>query len=609
MRMKTNLLLVLIAMITLTATAQPDFATLTGPGKDLKVKQVNMHPGDISYYQGDHVIGQKLFDNTVIGTTWYDLQSYTNVMSRVWAYDDGTVGATWMSSGQNLVPERGTAYNYFDGSEWGTPDPHVGPSDRMGWPSYCPWGPNGEIVSQYRYVAGEGPIQFYKRENKGTGEWVETILEPPDGYSLVWHSMCTSGENHEYIHLLAYTYDAEYNGQANALLYYRSSDGAETWEISEEVIEGLGPDYFPSIHSLTYPWANPVGETIAFTYAFDELGGWVFKSTDNGDSWTSKQVMETPFYPFTLPADSERTPCGSGTSAIALDSQGMAHVVFGRMSKIYEAGELFYYPFTDGLIYWNETMPMIDTTLISSYTLDYLYDAGMLCGWVMTEQPTYSIPDGQPNYSNSMCSYPQMSIDANDNIFVGFCSLAPDYSNTEFLYRHIVANSTYDLGESWVGMIDLNADIQYIFSECAYPMMSPVIDDYVHFVFQEDPFPGIATWLENHDVLECQVMHMAIDKDVFVGIRDNEKVPSLEISVYPNPAAERVWLQLALKNTSSLNVTLVDQVGRVVIDEEMGNMNAGDHRISFDISALAPGVYFIRAEAGGETITEKMVIQ
>ena len=160
----------LACAITLSAFAQPKFATITGPEKDHFVTQEQVRPDQVSPYSGESVPGQKSYDNSIIGTTWYDLQSYTNVMQRIWAYPDGTIGATWMSAGQNLVPERGTGYNYFDGNTWGTANLHVGPSNRMGWPSYAPWGPNGEIIAQYRYVAGEGPIQFYKRENKGQGD-------------------------------------------------------------------------------------------------------------------------------------------------------------------------------------------------------------------------------------------------------------------------------------------------------------------------------------------------------------------------------------------------------------------------------------------------------
>ncbi len=605
--MKRLLLSLTAIAIVASLTAQTELPLLNGSAANLKVRQLQPHP-DGTLYGGESVIGQKMFDNTIIGTTWYDVQSYTDLMQRVWAYPDGTVGATWMCAGQDLNPDRGTGYNYYNGGEWGTPNLHVGPSNRMGWPSYAPWGPNGEILAQYRYVAGEGPVQFYKRENKGEGEWVETILDPPSGYSIVWHSICTSGEDNEYIHVLAYTYDADYNGQTNALLYYRSSDGAETWDISELVIDGLGPDYFPGIHSLSYQWANPVGNTIAFTYAFDELGGWIFKSTDNGDNWQKIQVMETTLDPFNLPVDSDKIPCGSGTAAIVLDSEGSAHVVFGRMAKIYTGGDLFYYPFTDGLIYWNESMPVIDTTLISSYTMDYLYDAGMLCGWVFTDQPTYSVPDGQPNYSNGSCGFPQMSIDASDNIFIASSTLCPDFTNGEFIYRHIIANSTYDLGNSWVGMIDLNADIQYIFSECAYPAMAPFIDDYVHVVFQEDPYPGIHEWLENHDAVENNMMHMAIDKNVFVGIGEAVATSNIGLTTYPNPVSDQLTLGIELLQPGTLSMEVSNAIGQQVHYESFGIYPQGSHRISLDMSDLPAGIYYVVVSVDGSKQVKKVVV-
>lgn len=607
--MKRILLSIGIVAVCLSALGQGNYVTITGPGKDQAVIQPQMHPGDAGIYAGAPAIGQKTFDNTILGTNWYDLQSYTNLMQRMWVYDDGTIGATWHAAGEGLVPERGAGYNYFDGNAWGTMNPHVGPADRMGWPSYAPWGPQGEIICLYKYVAGSGPLKFYKREIKGQGDWIETQLDPPTGCSLVWQSMITSGENHEYIHLLAYTYDAVYNGQTNALLYYRSSDGAESWDVEELTIDGLGPDYFPTIHSLTYAWANPVGDILAFTYAFDELGGWVFKSYDNGDSWEFFQVMETPLDPFNIPTDMDDFPCGCGTSAIALDSQGNAHVVFGRMKKNYAAGTQYFYPFTDGLIYWNESMPVIDTGMISSYTLEYLEEAGMLCGWVMTEQTTITIPEGQPNYNSSMCSFPQISIDAEDNIFVAYMMLAPDYTNAEFMYRHVALNSSYDLGNSWVGLFDLNADIQYIFSECAYPAMPPVIDDEVFVLFQEDTYPGINQWLTNHDPVECRMMFMAIDKNTFVGVKEDNPVHEMEFSVYPNPVTDKIYMNVNLMAGSDLMIRISNSLGVTVLQENLGTNGQGSVRHVLDVSALPAGVYFCSLNAGFQKTVQKIVIR
>lgn len=605
--MKQTLLFSFLIMFFITGYGQAGFVTLAGPQKDLAVEQPRVHPDQVAV-AGSPLIGQKNFGNTIIGPNWYDLQSYTNVMQRIWAYPDGTIGASWMSAGENLVPERGAGYNYYDGANWGTPNPHVGPADRMGWPSYAPWGPNGEIISLYRYVAGSGPIKFYKRANKGTGDWIETSLSNPNNVALVWHSMMTSGENHEYIHLLAFTYDNPYNGQTNALLYYRSSDGAETWDIDGVVIDGLGPEYYPGISSLAYAWANPVGETIAFTYGFNEFGGKIFKSYDNGDNWEVTDVFESPIDPFNVPTDSDRIPCGMGTSAIALDSQGNAHVVFTRMAKIWTEGTQYFYPFTDGLIYWREGMPVLDTTIISSYTLDYLYEAGNLCGWVLGSG-TLVIPEGQPNYNNGMCAYPQISIDAEDNIFVAASNIAPGYDNGTYIYRHIVVSSSFDGGQNWNEPVDINDDILYIFSECAYPAMAPVIGDDLHLVFQEDPLPGINQWLTNHDPNENNMMYMTIPKDFFVGVKEKPAAASAGFTVFPNPSTGMVYLRLNLKEASPVTVRLFHQTGQLILEKEMGNYAAGHHQVELNLLTLAPGVYFGQVAAGNDLLTQRIIIQ
>ena len=162
--MKKTLLFIVFTMIVSISFTQTKFAKIIGSNKNLKLEQVQIHPNLTGNYSGS-VIGQKNLSTSIIGTTWYDAQTvnYGNVMQRMWSYTDGTLGSTWLCAGEELVPERGSGYNYFDGFEWGIPDPHVGPDDRMGSTCYAPWGEFGEIIAQYRYIAGEGPIRLYKR--------------------------------------------------------------------------------------------------------------------------------------------------------------------------------------------------------------------------------------------------------------------------------------------------------------------------------------------------------------------------------------------------------------------------------------------------------------
>jgi hypothetical protein len=59
-----------------------------------------------------------------------------------------------------------------------------------------------------------------------------------------------------------------------------------------------------------------------------------------------------------------------GGVSLALDSEGKAHLVFGRMrvsDDDYVAANNSYYPYTDGLIYWKEGMPVLDTTALEDW--------------------------------------------------------------------------------------------------------------------------------------------------------------------------------------------------------------------------------------------------
>ena len=141
------------------------------------------------------VAGPKSFapNEHIIGTTYYDLQSNKGVQNRVYRHDDGTIGAVWtMGIEASAFPDRGTGYNYYDGTAWGPASTERIESIRCGWPSYSPLGPGGELVISHDFGASE--LYINKREIKGTGDWVESVYTytngPPD---LSWPRHITSG--------------------------------------------------------------------------------------------------------------------------------------------------------------------------------------------------------------------------------------------------------------------------------------------------------------------------------------------------------------------------------------------------------------------------------
>ena len=307
----------------------------------------------------------KLLEEDQVGETFYDRQSNSGLGNRFFVFEDGSMGATWTIGMEvSAFTDRGTGYNYFDGAEWGEWASTRIETMKTGWPSYTNLGENGEINVSHNASAPYG-MHINRRAEKGAGDWNETILlGPANNEKITWPRILTTGENNNIVHMLAEIRDignGGYLGQEFALAYYRSMDGGDSWDISNEILEGIGINYYSSVDPDTYTWAEPKNGIIAFA----SMGKWhdvfLMKSDDDGESWDKTIIWEHP-YPFygdeTVFTDTLWGPDHSGN--IALDSEGNAHIVFGLgyYTKS-EAGTTYtlWPTLSNGIVYWNEDMP------------------------------------------------------------------------------------------------------------------------------------------------------------------------------------------------------------------------------------------------------------
>lgn len=82
---------------------------------------------------------------------------------------------------------------------------------------------------------------------------------------------------------------------------------------------------------------------------------------------------------------------------------------------------------------------------------------------------------------------------------------------------------------------------------------------------------------------------------------DEGDAPTPEISIYPNPAANEVFIRADEQIT---NVRLFDAVGRLL--ETYGDINATNSRL--DITGFAGGVYILEVTAGSQTIRQTLMV-
>ncbi len=559
------------------------------------------------------VIGQKL-DEAIIGDNWYDLQTYGSIGKRMVAYPDGTIGAAWMLGFETTDwSDRGTGYNYYDGQQWGPYPTARIESVRTGWPTYQPYGTNGEIVVSHYQNGTEWELLFDKRDNKGTGNWEEfSLAGPQTGVGIVWPAMVTSGSDHLTIHVLGRTYGDPYMGQDGALLYSRSTDGGATWDIQNYFFDDLDINYFTSIGADVYIWAEPKGSTIAFSVGFNQGPGYIMKSTDNGDNWEKIVVYESPFEP----PPGGATPnfaTGDGSQSLALDNNGNAHIVFGRMVRVYdETGAIFYYPATEGLIYWNETMPELDTGIISSYTLDYLKENGNLVGWITPFNGDSTVTNWG-TYYNSLTSFPQLLIDENNRIFVIYSGVAAGFDNGSLNYRHIFGNYSADGGQTWKGIVDFTSGLLYTFSECVYPVLAPaILSSKLQFFFETDNEPGIFLWTAQQPQATLNnFTYMSVPVSVLTGT-DQQAASTSQFTVsqnYPNPFTETTWIEADGTGNQKVTFSVYDPEGRQLYQKNYEPAENGKFRIRFDNPGFESGVYFYTVASGNNTFTGKMMVK
>lgn len=568
----------------------------------------------------------KSVNEAQIGETRYDLQTNNSVQNRFYLYADGTMAGTWTYgiSDPNFA-DRGTGYNYFDGTNWAAM-PTVGiESVRVGWPSYAPYGADGEIVAAHNGSTG---LNIAIRTNKGTGTWTESTLVGPvtsgATTALLWPRMITSGTNHDVIHVLACTDQATapahytYQGQELALVYSRSTDGGVTWNKENVVLSAMDSLHYIGFGGDTYEWAEPKGDTLAFVVGDNWIDLFLMKSTDGGDTWTKTIIFQHPYPMWTDAVLTPDTPyvC-DGAHSVVLDNNGDAHVFFGIMRVMNDVAsddESSYFPYISGLGYWNESM-----STYTDVTPEVVDANGTLVGFLYDIDGNDSLdwPDNGTEipfgaYYLSLTSMPNATIDADGNIFLVYSAYMETLNDGLQGYRHIIARKSEDGGITWSDFSELNAGIMHEYDECVFPSIAYNTDENIHLIYQADANPGLAVRGDEDAYGDNQIIYLSVAKadiGTNIGIKEVDSDIFFVSQIYPNPFKETATINITLYKTSELSLEIYNIMGQKVYGISKGNVGAGTHTFTINANNLNSGIYFYTVKANGNTVTKKMIVE
>ncbi|MBS1262643.1 MAG: hypothetical protein MAG453_02003 [Calditrichaeota bacterium] len=126
---------------------------------------------------------------------------------------------------------------------------------------------------------------------------------------------------------------------------------------------------------------------------------------------------------------------------------------------------------------------------------------------------------------------------------------------------------------------------------------TPLLDDYFYFEVDEDA-PG-ADGTGDWSTQGLDQLGTAAAGDV--GDRMSALPSAFSLNpVYPNPFNPTATVSVALPQTSELNVTVFNVMGRQVAQLATGSFGAGVHQFVLDGTGLTSGVYFVHATVPGE---------
>lgn len=564
----------------------------------------------------------------IIGTTGYHLQTNTATRNAIVKGSDGTIGAVWTTSAQlSAWSDRGTGYNYFDGSAWGTPGTRIEGATRVGWPNLA-WPTNGSEVVATHSGAGGHTIT---RATKGTGAWGTSTLLDASVTTSVWARLVADGNTLHHI-INGSGSSGAIAGQDGILYYSRSLDGGATWDKKSTVIPGSDSTYYLGWGGDAYAVAARDGHVAVVTGGLD-VDVTLFKSDDNGNTWTKTIIWQFPIVKYnssTTTTDingdqvADTLDSNSGDVAVAIDHNGIAHVSYGgtRVLNDDPATGLSYFPGVARLYYWNQHMGANNAIDISGNAyLDFNNNQSL-------DVPSTGLSADQSpwgTYSGSgLLAHPSLGIDANNNIYLAYDAIAESADTSIFqqAFRHVFVMKSLDGGYTWsdfpTDVVPSTADGgDGEYQEAVWPSMAADVDGNVHIVYHRDPAPGIQNVsgtprepdATNNASIIADVIYVAVPVgDINVGGKKAELAAN-SVSVFPNPAKAAALVNVNLAQAGKINVSVLNALGAEVMNANNTSAVAGMNSITLNTSALTAGVYFVKTNANGVVSTTKLIVE
>ncbi len=573
----------------------------------------------------------------IIGNTYYDLQSNSSVGDRIVVNADGSVAACWTFEGTadgGVYANRGSGYAYYNGSAWSTPPTVRVENARVGWGNIVNTRSGGELILSH--ASGLSKLNLASRATKGSGTWNNSTTAVPTATTggNFWPRMTSSSPaGGDTVYAISLTYPtasggALWQGLDGAVVFSRSKDGGATWDLVNQVPAGLTSATFRGFGGDAYAIAAK-GNTVVVVAGDADKDLVMSKSTDAGATWTAKTVLKFPLPLWDYTATSsdinadgvaDTIQTNDGNLAIALDNTGKAYVSYGGMRILNDAPSTSgysYFPYTDGLYLWDESMPVdLGGNLVAQ-----IEDLGEQ-GTIYFPTPSVSGNLAFGRYGCSLTSYPSMAFDAANTMYLSYCAIGDSMisvGNAEKVVRQVYVMKSTDGGANWTCPRNIVPTASGSYYEGMFASMAKNVNGNVHIVYQRDFIPGYGVPpssgtnpdADNVDVSNDIVYAKIPVGDIVCGATGiNEMNTTVSnMNFYPNPASSNGTIEVVLKENAKMDIAILNAVGQTVYSTSVYG-NIGSNKVDVNLNNLSAGLYFYQVKmANSKAITKKFAVE
>lgn len=568
---------------------------------------------------------------TKIGETSNNQQTNGSIYTRVYSLPNGKVSATWTSSQDGPAvgsSSRGSGYNHFNGTTWGNSTQaslRIDP-ERTGFPCYAySSATNEEMILSHIVKAPNTPnagaatgLMLNRKTGLGAGTWTGTaVLDSSDIKipGILWNRSVVSGN---YLHVFASFTDSGstqpnrvvINGIRTPQVYSRLNLTNNTWEVKKVLLPGYTSDRIYSGGGDNYAM-DAKGNNVAILIGglSDDLQ--LYKSGDNGNTWTKTIIDSFPEPAFDYIKTIDTTYSNDGSVSVTLDGNGNAHCFWalGRMIRTAGTanGSYSYFPGQNDILYWREGTP-VDSIKSVAQSPD-------LDGNGQLDLGTNWRADGTRYFSNSISTMPH-SMSMGDTIFMIFSGMTEnDVDANGKNFRDVFLAYSTNAGVSWSKMINLTQFIGFN-QEQIYASISPTsTDGNLHLVFTQSSSIGAYDATDNPDagLVVYDIMHLSVPiTSIFegtVGINNVKNEVFNVINNYPNPFKGSTNIGVNFAKSANVTVKVMSVTGQEVYSQTFERIPAGLNNLELNLGNISAGVYFYSIEANGFKTTGKMIAE